>query len=185
MKIQEEQIKCIKNIILRGFVAHSEIIPRLEHAGITRVNADQVANLVVKYKAGFINSFVDRILRFLGSLVSNIFAFIFSICCAGVLAELTIAKIFSDTVIKSQINGFGDNLLFWLGIKKLSLSSIDMLSAVMKIMSSTYEVVKAIIIGLICGFIIWKILVWLIHFIYKRQQLSGDVKRLLRRYEFR
>jgi hypothetical protein len=185
MKIQEEQVKCIKNMIIRGFVAHSEIIPRLEHAGITRVNADQIANLVVKYKAGFTSTFAERILKFLGNAVSNIFAFIFSLCCAGVLAELTIAKIFSDTIIKSQINGFGDNLLFWLGIKKLSLSAIDMLSAVMKIMSSTYEVVKAIIIGAIGGFIIWKILTGLIYFLYKRQQLSGDVKRLLKRYEYR
>ncbi len=176
----DRKSKVINYIVKKGLVKHSEIIPLLNRADIQHIDPDDIVDLVkrCRFRArsgaeGFINLVKTSINRILSILIAFVTAVIFG--------ELGAVKAFADTVINRQLKGFGDHILYWLGLKSISLTGPDMMAAVAKVVESTPAIVKAMAIGALSGFIAYEIAVFLISLAVKKItrsiRINGFIKK--------
>ena len=179
---EKTRLQTIKNMVIRGMILHTEIKPRLNEIECGIINPDEIVKLSLKYKYGNSKTLGNRITNKIGIISEKIIVILLSLFSGIISAEINAAKIYSKTIIGEKLNGFGDNLLFWLGKKSIEVTGIEMINAVAKAFQSTPIILKWFFIGAIAGFIIWKICKKLIIFIYKRNKLNHDVKRILRIY---
>ena len=179
---EKTKLQTIKNMIIRGMILHTEIKPRLNEIGCGIINPDEIIKLSLKYKYGKTKSLKNKIANSTSILIDRLITILFSLITGIIFAEINAAKIFSETIIGEKLNGFGDNLLFWLGKKSIEVTGIEMINAMTKAFQSTPVILKWFLIGIIIGFIIWKIFSKLILFTYKRSRLNHDIKRILRIY---
>ncbi|MBN2544879.1 MAG: hypothetical protein JXB50_03715 [Spirochaetes bacterium] len=182
MEEKNKKVKTIKNIILRGMIRRSEIIPRLRAAQINEYFADEIAEMVLEYKSGHKKNlsgyFLKKIFRFLNFILTLIFSSILAVFSA----EFTVSKIISGSLLKSKLKGFLDNFLFWIGKKSVDLNLTDMMQIIFDLFKSTYKILISLIIGFIIGFILWKIIISVIFFVVKRIKLNMKINRLLSKY---
>ena len=178
----DPRIEIIEKIIKRGEVRHDKIKPALEKAGLSQVNSDEVSELVKVHKymrsrwtrgklGRGVREFVDR----LGSYISAALG-------AGVIAEAVAAREFASSLLGEKLQGFGDNFLFWLGIKKVEISGPDMARAMAAVGLATPRIVKGIIIGVILGYLGWKITTRLIGYLLRRRRRKRDIVQILDKY---
>jgi len=182
MEDKKIKIKTIKNIVLRGMIRRSEIIPRLRAAQINENFADEVSEIVLEYKSGYKKSFSGYFFKKISKLVNFVLTIIFSLVTAVLSAEFTVSRIISGSLLKNKLKGFLDNFLFWIGKKTVDLSLTDMMQIVLDLFKGTYKILISLLIGFIIGFVLWKIAVGLIFFIIKRIKLNMRIKRLLSKY---
>jgi len=182
MEDKKAKIKTIKNMVLRGMIRRSEIIPRLRAAQINENFADEVAEIVLEYKSGLKKTFSSFLFKKISKFVNFILTIIFSLIIAVLTAELTLSKIISGSLLKNKLNGFLDNFLFWINQKKVDLSLSDMIQVVLDLFKGTFNILLSLVIGFIIGFILWKIITAIIFFIIKRVKLDMKINRLLSKY---
>lgn len=183
MQELDKKISVIKKIITSGIVKHIDIVPRLKSAGISENYADQIAELSIEYARGF----KKDILSFVSKKIKNFFNFlttiIFSIISATVFAEIEISKIVSNGLLESKLNGFYEHFLFWIGKKKIEVSSIEMIQATLDLFSKTDRILLSLVSGFIAGYIIWKILIAFFSFVIKREKLKFKIQKILTKTE--
>ena len=178
----EDRVKSVEEIIRSGYIRHDEIAPALEKAGLTQIPPDDISDLVKKYKynkswwargkiAGSIKGIVDKI----GSYASAIIG-------AGVIAEIVAAREFADSLIGDKLQGFGDNLLYWLGLKTIPVTGPEMMKAMVNLIGATPEIVKGMAVGIAVGYIAWKVITRVIGYLLKRGKRKRDIKKLLDHY---
>jgi hypothetical protein len=177
-----KKVQIIKNMVIRGMILHSEILPRLYKAELNQINPDEIIKLSIKYKYGNRIGFGGKIVKSVWSIIDKVITFIITITCGILFAEYAAAKALSGSLIGDKLNGFGEHLLFWLNIKPIEkVTSYDMITAIGKAFRATPEIIKGLLIGLLVGFVFWKICAKLISFLYKRKKLKFDINRLLKR----
>jgi hypothetical protein len=179
---RDPRIETIEKIIKRGEVRHDRIKPALERAGLSQVNSDEVSELVKVHKyirtrwaRGKLGCGVKEFVDKLGSYVSAALG-------GGVIAEMVAAKEFAGSLLGEKLQGFGDNFLFWLGIKKVEISGPDMVKAMTAVGLATPSIVKGIVIGLVLGYLGWKIVTRIIGYLLRKKRRRRDIARLLDRY---
>jgi hypothetical protein len=180
MYVDKRKIQAVKNMILRGMVRHTDIRPRLSRAELTSVNPDDIAELSMNYKNrsdNIFSRFFNKIIFF----INLILALAVSLGAGLVNSEFTASKVFSDTILAKKLTSFGDNLLYWFGLKKIDLSGTEMLSAIGSIIKATPVIIKSFFYGFIAGLFAYLIVTFLIKFIYRRKRMSNEIKKLIGR----
>jgi hypothetical protein len=179
---QNRKVQIIKNMVIRGMVLHSEILPRLYKAELSQVNPDDIVKISIKHKFGNRIGLGGKIVKSVWDFIDRILSVIIVVISGALFAEFAAAKALAGSLIGDQLNGFGDHLLFWLNLKNVEkITSYDMITAIGKTFRATPEIIKWMFIGFIVGFLLWKISTSLIRFIYKRKKLQIDINRLLKR----
>ena len=179
MPAHDPRIRTIEKIIRRGEVRHDRIEPALEKAGLSQVNSDDVSELVQIYKYLRTRWTRGRLGRGAKEVVDRIGSYASAILGAGVLAEAIAAKEFAGSLIGDKLQGFGDNLLFWFGIKKIEISGPDMAKAMASVGLATPRIVRGIVIGLLLGYLGWKAITRLVGYLLRRKRRRRDIGRLL------
>ncbi len=182
MNDENKRVQAIKNMVIRGLVQHSEIRPVLNKIECSQINPDEIVKLTLKYKFGNTKRVDSKINNGIWSIADKIITIIITVISGVVFAEVRTAKIFADSIIGDKLSGFGDNLLFWLGKKSINMTGLEMITAMSKAFQATPEILKWLLIGAITGYISWKAISRLAIFIYKRERLNNDIKRLLKIY---
>jgi hypothetical protein len=182
MESYDNRVKSVEKIIKSGYVRHDEIEPALKRAGLDLIKPDEISDLVRKHKyrggwlaEGRVGRGVKRIGDKIGTYVSVVLG-------AAVVAEMMAAAAFADSLIGEKIQGFGEHLLFWLGLRKIEISGPEMVSAMARVGAATPRIVKGMIIGAVVGYVAWKVITRLIGYSLKRQKRRNDINRLLSRY---
>ena len=73
-------------------------------------------------------------------------------------------------------------MLFWIGVKKIEISGPDMAKAMAAVGFATPKIVKGIVIGIIIGYLGWKIITRLIGYLMRRNRRRKDIGKLLEHY---
>ncbi|MBD3181823.1 hypothetical protein GF312_06000 [Candidatus Poribacteria bacterium] len=175
----DPNVKSIEKIIKKGYVRHDKIQPELEKANLTNVNPDNVSELVKKYKYGSSWWTRGKIGRGIKTIVDKIGSYLSAVIVAALAAEFIAAREFANSLVDEQLSGFGDNLLFWMGMKKIQLSVVDMAKAMEAVGRATPEIIRALIIGLIAGYVCWKVITRVIGSSMKRSKRRKDINQLL------
>ena len=100
---------------------------------------------------------------------------------AGVTAEIIATRKFSDSLIGDKLQGFGDNFLYWLGLKKIEITGPEMMSAMAKVAAATLDIVKGLFIGAAVGYLGWKVITRVIGHLLRRSKRKRDIGSLLER----
>jgi len=182
MADHDARVGIIEKIIKKGEVRHDRIEPALKKAGLSQVDSDDVSELVQVHKYLRTRWARGRLGRGAKELADKIGSYASAILGAGVMAEAMAAREFAGSLIGEKLQGFGDNLLFWLGIKKIEISGPDMAKAMTAVGLATPKIVKGIIIGVILGYLGWKVITRVIGFLLRRKRRRRDIVRLLDRY---
>ncbi len=182
MKSYDDRVKSIEKIIKSGYVRHDEIEPALEKAGLDLIKPDEISDLVRKhkYRGGWLAE--SRAGRGVKKIGDKIGTYVSVVLGAAIVAEMMAAAAFADSLIGEKIQGFGQHLLFWLGLKKVETSGPDMVAAMTKVIAATPRIVKGMIIGAVIGYVAWKVITRLIGYSLKRRKRRNDIDRLLSRY---
>ncbi len=182
MKSYDNRVKSIEKIIKSGYVRHDEIQPALKNAGLDLIKPDEISELVRKHKyrggwlaEGRVGRGVKRVGDKIGTYVSVILG-------AAIVAEMMAAAAFADSLIGEKIQGFGEHLLFWLGLKKVEISGPEMVTAMARVGAATPRIVKGMVIGAVVGYVAWKVITRLIGYSLKRRKRRNDIGSLLGRY---
>lgn len=179
---QNKKVQIIKNMVIRGMVLHSEILPRLYKAELSQVNPDDIVQMSIKYKFGNKIGLGGKIVKSVWGFIDKILSVIITLIFGVLFAEFAAAKALAGSLIGDKLNSFGDHLLFWLNIKSIDkITSYDMITAIGKAFRATPEIIKWMFIGFIVGFFLWKLSSNLIRFIYKRKKLKFDINKLVKR----
>lgn len=174
-----KKINVIKNLIIKGEVRHSEIISKLKSISVDESLSDKIAELSLEYKTGkekgfigIINKKISQLLNFFSTIITaTVFAIIF--------AEVKISKIVSNTLLENKLNGFLDHFLFWIGKKKIELTSGEIIQTTVELFNKTYQILLSAFIGFMVGFIIWKFLISIISYIIKLEKLNFKIQKIL------
>ena len=181
MAEKNKKVQIVKNMVIRGMVLHSEILPRLYRAELNHINPDEITKLSIQYKYGNRIGFGGKIVKSVWSIIDKIITIIITLISGALFAEFAATKALAGSLIGDKLNGFGQHLLFWLNIKPIEqITSYDMITAIGKAFRATPEILKGMLIGFIIGFLLWRLSVKLISFIYKRKKLQFDINRLLK-----
>ena len=182
MESYDNRAKSIEKIIKSGYVRHDEIQPALEKAGLDLIKPDEISDLVRKhkYRGGWLAE--KRAGRGVKRIGDKIGTYVSVVLGAAVVAEMMAAAAFADSLIGEKIQGFGEHLLFWLGLKKVEISGPEMVTAMARVGAATPKIVKGMIIGAVIGYIAWKVVTRLIGYLLKRRKRRNDINRLLSRY---
>ena len=121
MPEQDPRVRVIEKIIRRGEVRHDRIEPALAEAGLSQVNPDDISELIQLYKYLRTRWTRGRLGRGTKEIADRAGSYASAILGAGVVAEVMAAREFAGSLIGDKLQGFGDNLLFWLGIKKIEI----------------------------------------------------------------
>lgn len=173
----------IKSIIDKGYIEHSEIIPRINHVGLPSQYADQIAKIIKKYKLKASNDLTEKIINLLYVIMDKILTYISTLCGAAIFAEFVAIKQFSSTLLNTELKGFGSHILYWLGLIEVKISSREMLNAMASLVSATPKIIKAMILGGIFGYLFWKLTTRLIIHAIHEYQIKKDIHRLLKKYK--
>jgi hypothetical protein len=175
----DDRVKSIEKIIKSGYVRHDEIVPALQKSGLSQIEPDDVSDLVKihKYRATKL-----KIAKSGKSIVDKIGGYISAIVMAGVAAEIVAARKFADSLIGDKLQGFGENLKYWLGLKKIEISGPEMMVAMAKLVGATLDIVKGMIVGAAIGYVLWKVITRLIGYLLRRSRRRKDAGKLLERY---
>lgn len=177
-----KNVQIIKNMVIRGMVLHSEILPRLYKAELSQINPDDVVQMSIRYKFGNRIGLGGKIVKSVWGFFDKILSVIAALVFGALFAEFAAAKALAGSLIGDKLNSFGDHILFWLNVKSIEkITSYDMITAIGKAFRATPEIIKWMFIGFIVGFLLWKLCTKLISFIYKRKKLQIDINKLLRR----
>jgi hypothetical protein len=178
----DPRIKVVEKIIKGGEVRHDRIRPVLDRGGLSQVDSDEVSELVrihgylkTRWARGKLGRRIREIVDKLGSYVSAIIA-------AGIIAEAMAAREFAGSLVGDRLQGFGDNFLFWLGLKHIEISGPDMARAMTSVGIATPSIVKGIVIGLVFGYLGWKVTTRLVSYLLRRQRRRRDIVELLDKY---
>lgn len=177
---KNKKVQAIKNMVIRGMVLNSEILPRLYQADMNHINPDDIVKMSIKYKYGN-RVGCPKIIIILKFYFYLFCASIFSFAFGMISMETELNKIFIGTLLENELPKFGDKILFWLGLKKVGITGFDMLNAAVKTYTSTFKVISSFLLGFFIGFIIFIFCTQFIKFIYKRKKIQIDINRLLRR----
>ena len=182
MKSYDNRVKSIEKIIRNGYVRHDEIEPALKNAGLDLIKPDEISELVRKhkYRGGWLAQ--GRAGRGVKKIGDKIGTYVSVVLGAAIVAEIMAAAAFADSLIGEKIQGFGEHLLFWLGMKKIEISGPEMVTAMARVGAATPRIVKGMIIGAIVGYIAWKVITRLIGYLLKRRKRRNDIDSLLGRY---
>jgi len=174
--------EAIEKIIRSGEVRHDKIKPVLEKAGMSQINSDDVSELVQAHKYLRTRWSRGRLGRGAKNIADKIGSYAAAVLGAGIVAEAMAAKEFASSIIGDKLQGFGDNLLFWIGIKKIEISGPDMAKAMAAVGIATPKIVKGIVIGIIIGYLGWKIITRVIGYLLRSNRRKKDIGKLLERY---
>jgi hypothetical protein len=182
MSNHDPRVKVIEKIIRGGEVRHDRIQPVLERAGLSQINSDDISELVKVYKYLRTRWTRGRLGRGARGIADKIGSYVSAVLGAGVVAEVMAAREFAGSLIGEKLQGFGDNFLFWLGIKKIEISGPDMAKAMAAVGLATPRIVKGIVMGLIFGYLSWKIITRVIGYLLRRKKRRRDIGKLLAQY---
>ena len=182
MADHDSRVEIIERIIKSGAVRHDKIKPILEKAGMSQINSDDISELVQVHK--YLRTWWSRgrLGRGAKNIADRIGSYVSAVLGAGIIAEAMAAKEFASSIIGDKLQGFGDNLLFWIGAKKIEVSGPDMAKAMAAVGFATPTIVKGIVIGIIIGYLAWKIITRLIGYTMGRNRRRKDIGKLLERY---
>jgi hypothetical protein len=180
---QDNEIKNIEKIIKRGQVRHDKIAPALQDAGLEHIDPDDISELVRRHKYGSGGWTRGKAAKGLKSVLDKIGSYVSIILFAAIVAEIVAAQRFADSIIGEKLEGFGDHLLYWLGIKKIEVSGPEMLEAMAKVGMATPVIVRGMIIGAVFGYILWKIATKLISYLLRKRHRVKDIEKLLNKYQ--
>jgi hypothetical protein len=178
----DSRVEVMERIIKSGEVRHDKIKPVLEKAGMSQINSDDVSELVQVHKYLRTRWSRGRLGRGVKNIADKIGSYVSAILGAGIIAETMASKEFANSIIGEKLQGFGDNLLFWIGVKKIEISGLDMGKAMAAVGFATPAIVKGIVIGIIVGYLGWKIITRLIGYLMRRNRRRKDIGKLLERY---
>jgi hypothetical protein len=178
----DSRMEIIERIIKRGDVRHDKIKPVLEKAGMSQISSDDVSELVQVHK--YLRTWWarGRLRQGAKNIADKIGSYVSAVLVAVIIAETMAAKEFANSIIGDKLQGFGDNLLFWIGIKKIEVSGPDMAKAMAAVGFATPTIVKGLVIGIIVGYLSWKIVTRLIGYTLERKRRRKDIGKLLERY---
>ena len=182
MADHDSRVEVIEKIIRSGEVRHDKIKPVLEKAGMSQINSDDVSELVQVHKYLRTRWSRGRLGRGVKNIADKIGSYASAVLGAGIVAEAMAAKEFAGSIIGDKLQGFGDNLLFWIGIKKIEISGPDMAKAMATVGIATPKIVKSIVIGIIIGYLSWKIITRVIGYLLRSNKRKKDIGKLLERY---
>ena len=182
MAAHDARAEVIEKIIRSGEVRHDKIKPVLEKAGMSQINSDDVSELVQVHKYLRTRWSRGRLGRGVKNIADKIGSYAAAVLGAGIVAEAMAAKEFASSIIGEKLQGFGDNLLFWIGIKKIEISGPDMAKAMAAVGIATPKIVKGIVIGIIIGYLSWKIITRVIGYLLRSNRRKKDIGKLLERY---
>jgi hypothetical protein len=182
MAENDSRMEIIERIIKRGDVRHDKIKPVLEKAGMSQISSDDVSELVRVHKYLQTRWTRGRLGRGAKNIADKIGSYVSAVLVAVIIAETMAAKEFAGSIIGDKLQGFGDNLLFWIGIKRIEVSGPDMAKAMAAVGFATPTIVKGLVIGIIVGYLSWKIITRLIGYTLERKRRRKDIGKLLERY---
>ncbi|MFC1713332.1 hypothetical protein ACFL6S_06685 [Candidatus Poribacteria bacterium] len=182
MADNDPRIKVIEKIIKSGEVRHDRIKPALDRAGLSQMDSDDVSELVQVHKYLKTRWARVRLMREVRDLADKIGSYISAIIGAGVIAETMAAREFAGSLMGEKLQGFGDNFLFWLGIKKIEISGPDMARAMTAVGLATPKIVKGIVIGLVLGYVGWKVITRVMGYLLRTKRRRRDIMNLLDRH---
>ena len=182
MADHDPRIKIIEKIIKSGEVRHDRIKPALDRAGLSQVDSDEVSELVRVHKYLKTRWASGKVMREVRNLADKIGSYASAIIAAGVMAEVIAAREFAGSLIGEKLQGFGNNFLFWLGMKKIEISGPDMARAMTAVGLATPRIVKGLVIGLVLGYVGWKVITRVIGYLLRKERRRRDIMKLLDRY---
>ncbi len=182
MAVQDPRMRAIEKIIKAGEVRHDKIDPALEKAGLSQVESDEVSELVQVHKYRRTRWTKGKLGRGARNLADKIGSYASAIIGSGVIAETMAAREFSGSLIGDKLQGFGDNFLFWLGMKKIEISGPDMARAMTTVALATPKIMKGIVIGAILGYLSWKVITRVIGYLLRSKRRRRDIMKLLDQY---
>jgi hypothetical protein len=177
-----DRTKVIEKIINNGYIRHDEIIPVLNQAGMSQINPDEVSDLVRRHRYGGRRGPIVRLTAAAKNLGDKIGGYVSAAIGAGLLAEIMAAKVFAGSLLDDKLQGFGDHFLYWLGLKSVEISGPEMMYAMGKTIEATPKVVKGMVLGVILGYIGWKVITRAIGYVLRRNRRRKEIRDLLARY---
>ena len=153
MTNENEKTRALMNIIKRGSIRHGEILTSLYKAELNQVDADEVIILIVRYKYGVPMGTIGKILNGGKLIIDRIATYASAILGALVLAEIIAIKEFTGSLLEDKLKGIGDNLLFWIGIKKIQISGPEMGIATAKVAMAIPMILIGMALGLVIGYL--------------------------------
>lgn len=175
--LSSKSVEEIKKIIKKGLIKRSDIIPILNKEGINLEYADDIAELVLNYHSGKSKNPGTAFFQKILGILNLICAFLVSLFSGVISAEASAAKIMSNSILDGKLTGALDHFLFWIGLKTVNLAWTDMLQAVLDLIKNSYNIVVALFLGFIIGFLIWTIFIKLAGGLIKNINLNGKIKK--------
>lgn len=175
--LSTKNVGAIKKIVKKGLIKRSDIIPILNAERINLEYADDVAELVLNYHSGKSKNPAAALFQKLLAALNLICSFLVAIISGIVSAEASAAKIMSDSILNGKLTGAFDHFLFWIGLKTVDLAWTDMLQAVLDLIKNSYNIVVALFLGFIIGFLIWTLFIKLAGGLMKNMSINGKIKK--------
>ena len=182
MASYEARVRSIEKIIGSGYVRHDQIRPALEKAGLSQIDPDEVSDLVKVHKYRGAWWARGKVIGGAKTAADKIGSYVSAVVGAGVVAEVMAAREFAGTLIGDKLQGFGDNLLYWLGLKSIEITGPEMMYAMGKVVAATPEIVKGMAIGAAVGYVLWKVITRAIGYSLRRSKRRKDIRKLLDSY---
>lgn len=178
----KDNVKSIEKIIKKGYVRHDKIEPALEKAELSQIKPDDISELVKLYKYRETWWARGKTRKAIRSTGEKICSYLSAFIVAVVTAEIIAARQFAESLIGDKLQGFGSNLLFWLGLKKIEISGPDMARAMAEVGFATPNIIKGVVIGALAGYLAWKIITRLVGYLLRRYKRRKDIADTLVRY---
>lgn len=173
----EARVKNVEGIVKKGYIRHDEIDPALEKLGLAQISSDDISDLVKTHKYRQ----TKNVIKGSKAVADKICSYISAILVGIIIAETMAAREFAGSLLAGKLEGFGENFLFWLGIKKIEISGPEMARAMAAVGAATPEIVKGIVIGVIAGYIGWKVASRVVAHLFRRQKRRKDIGILLKK----
>jgi hypothetical protein len=177
----DNKYKILNYIIKKGMIKHSEIVPVLNKANLQQMDPDNIAELVKQCRFK-IKSGTGGFVQLIKSLINRIFSIVFGLLSALIFGELAAVKAFADTIIAEELKGFGDQFLYWLGLRSISVTGPEMIMAMTKVVEATPKIVEGMIVGFIVGLIIYGILSLLLISVVRKILINIKISRFIKNH---
>ena len=100
---KNKKVQIIKNMVIRGMILHSEILPRLYRAELNHINPDDIIKLSIRYKYGNRIGFSGKIVKSVWSIFDKIITVIVTLVSGVLFAEFAAAKALSGSLIGNYL----------------------------------------------------------------------------------
>lgn len=174
------KVQSVQKIVKRGEVKHAQIQPQLQQQGLGKLDPDAIAELTLKYVHNVNPGAAGKLIKQARRLGDKVGGYVAAIVGGAIVAETMATRELSGTLIDDKLQGFGDHLKYWLGMKSVEVSGPEMMDAMTKVVAATPEIVKGMLIGAVLGYVVWKAGTRFGGFLYKRKRLQRDIQQLLR-----